>query len=106
MTAVQLMTGHGGWPLNSFLTPSGGTFFGGTYFPPEHFKKLLLRVHQLWNDRRGDLIASAQQVATMVEKFNASAQSTRKIELPTIKQAVTTILRSQDVAFGGFGIAT
>ncbi len=103
MTAVQLMTGQGGWPLNSFLTPNGGAFFGGTYFPPEHFKNLLLRVHQLWNDRRGDLIASAQQVAAMVEKFNASAQSTQKIELTTIKQAVTTILRNQDVEFGGFG---
>ena len=29
------MTGHGGWPLNVFLTPDGVPFFGGTYFPPE-----------------------------------------------------------------------
>ena len=29
------MTGHGGWPLNVFLTPEQLPFYGGTYFPPE-----------------------------------------------------------------------
>jgi uncharacterized protein YyaL (SSP411 family) len=35
MTAVQVMTGSGGWPLSAFLTPDLEPFFGGTYFPPE-----------------------------------------------------------------------
>ena len=35
MEAVQAMTGHGGWPLNVFLTPDQVPFYGGTYFPPE-----------------------------------------------------------------------
>ena len=35
MEAVQVMTGHGGWPLNAFLTPDGVPFYAGTYFPPE-----------------------------------------------------------------------
>src|SRR5215210_2371441 len=34
MTAVQAMTGHGGWPLNVFVTPEGVPFYGGTYWPP------------------------------------------------------------------------
>ena len=34
MTAVQLLTGHGGWPMSVWLTPDGQPFFGGTYFPP------------------------------------------------------------------------
>ena len=34
MEAVQGMTGHGGWPLNVFLTPEQLPFYGGTYFPP------------------------------------------------------------------------
>ena len=34
MQAVQAMTGHGGWPMTVFLTPSGEPFYGGTYFPP------------------------------------------------------------------------
>src|SRR5260370_33017842 len=35
MTAVQLMTGQGGWPMSLFLTPGLKPFYGGTYFPPE-----------------------------------------------------------------------
>src|SRR5262245_16544443 len=34
MIAVQMMTGHGGWPMTVFLTPEGKPFYGGTYFPP------------------------------------------------------------------------
>ncbi|MBI2812613.1 MAG: thioredoxin domain-containing protein, partial [Candidatus Melainabacteria bacterium] len=47
MKAVQMMTGHGGWPMTVFLTPELKPFFGGTYFPPQDrhglpsFKKLL-----------------------------------------------------------------
>src|SRR5438876_1049169 len=35
MTAVQMMTGSGGWPMTVFLLPDGTPVFGGTYFPPE-----------------------------------------------------------------------
>src|SRR3990172_5785350 len=35
MSAVQIMTGSGGWPLTVFLTPELEPFYGGTYFPPE-----------------------------------------------------------------------
>src|SRR2546429_8798376 len=35
MNAVQMMTGHGGWPMTMFLTPDGVPFYGGTYFSPE-----------------------------------------------------------------------
>ena len=35
MSAVQLLTRHGGWPMSVFMTPEGKPFHGGTYFPPE-----------------------------------------------------------------------
>ena len=34
MTAVQALTGGGGWPMRVWLTPEREPFFGGTYFPP------------------------------------------------------------------------
>src|SRR5689334_18590738 len=34
MTAVQMMTGQGGWPMSVFLLPDGRPFYAGTYFPP------------------------------------------------------------------------
>ncbi len=30
MTAVQAMTGSGGWPMSAFLTPDGEPFYTGT----------------------------------------------------------------------------
>src|SRR3989454_4607932 len=40
MSAVQMMTGHGGWPMTMFLTPEGVPFYGGTDFPPEDRYKM------------------------------------------------------------------
>ena len=61
MEAVQGMTGHGGWPLNVFLTPEGLPFYGGTYFPPDDrpgmpsFTQVLLAVGRgVGRARRGD----------------------------------------------------
>ena len=34
MSAVQQLTGSGGWPMSVWLTPEREPFFGGTYFPP------------------------------------------------------------------------
>lgn len=33
MRVCQMMTNHGGWPLNVFLTPDQKPFYAGTYFP-------------------------------------------------------------------------
>ena len=33
MTAVQLMTRRGGWPMTVWLTPDGQPFYGATYIP-------------------------------------------------------------------------
>ncbi|MCH2224950.1 MAG: thioredoxin domain-containing protein, partial [Crocinitomicaceae bacterium] len=41
MTAVQLMTQKGGWPLNCFTLPDGRPIYGGTYFPKEQWMHIL-----------------------------------------------------------------
>lgn len=50
MLAVQLMTGRGGWPLNCFTLPDGRPFYGGTYFPREQWKNVLLNIAGLWKE--------------------------------------------------------
>jgi hypothetical protein len=44
MSAVQLMTGSGGWPLNCFALPDGRPFYGGTYFPKERWMDVLRQI--------------------------------------------------------------
>ncbi len=50
MAAVQLMTGRGGWPLNCFTLPEGKPLYGGTYFPKEKWKEILLNLADLWKN--------------------------------------------------------
>jgi hypothetical protein len=52
MTAVQLMTQKGGWPLNCFTLPDGRPIYGGTYFPKDQWMHILKSlVHTYKNDR-------------------------------------------------------
>ena len=53
MTAVQLMTNRGGWPLNCFTLPDGRPIYGGTYFPKEQWMHILRSLeHVFRNDRQ------------------------------------------------------
>ena len=51
MSAVQLMTGRGGWPLNCFCLPDQRPIYGGTYFPKKDWKNLLLNLAQFWDTK-------------------------------------------------------
>jgi uncharacterized protein YyaL (SSP411 family) len=80
MSAVQAMTGSGGWPMSVFLTPEGAPFYGGTYFPdrPRHgmpsFSQVLEGVRQAWTTQRDDVVAAGQRlVASIVEQSSISA---------------------------------
>lgn len=51
MTAVQIMTQRGGWPLNCFTLPDGRPVYGGTYFPKEQWMHILRSLeHTFKND--------------------------------------------------------
>src|SRR5918911_4783533 len=61
MEAIQAMTGHGGWPLNAFLTPDGVPFYAGTYFPPvarhgmPSWPQVLQGVAEAWATQREEI---------------------------------------------------
>lgn len=44
MTAVQLLTQRGGWPLNCIALPDGRPIYGGTYFPKSQWLDMLSQV--------------------------------------------------------------
>ena len=69
MDAVHSMGQRGGWPLNVFLTSNALPFYGGTYFPPQNWSKVLLNIAQMYDKNRDKLISSAKQIT---EALNAS----------------------------------
>ncbi len=68
MEAVQGMTGHGGWPLNVFLTPEQLPFYGGTYFPPEprhglpSWTQVLQAIAETWRENAAEIRAGGERV--------------------------------------------
>lgn len=116
MSAVQRMTGAGGWPMTVFLLPDGRPFYGGTYFPPSSrygrpgFLDLLRGIEQAWRERRDELEASAQQVteALVVELPDAPTDATlpEGAALSELFEETTFAYhRDFDPEWGGFGAA-
>jgi uncharacterized protein len=51
MTALQLMTGQGGWPLNCFALADKRPVYGGTYYPKENWMDLLKELAKGFQDQ-------------------------------------------------------
>ena len=111
MSAVQAITGRGGWPMSVWLTPGLKPFFGGTYFPPtaRHgspgFTQLLQGIQRAWSERRADVEADGQR---LVEAMARGAQSQPGDQLPSEEvfgAALTQLRGAFDPRWGGFGSA-
>jgi uncharacterized protein YyaL (SSP411 family) len=114
MTAVQSMTGQGGWPLNVFLTPDGKPFYGGTYFPPDDrygrpgFPALLAAIGDAWNTRHDEVVTSASDIAARLNAaaaVPAQAGSSEPVGPKQTAKAVADLKSRFDARWGGFGAA-
>jgi len=105
MTAVMLLNQSGGWPMSSFLTPEGKTFFGGTYFPKPQFAQLLRRVHEVWGQQEEQLRGQADEVARRVAQITVGEGTASRLGESAVQQAVTAILSGHDKLKGGFSPA-
>jgi uncharacterized protein YyaL (SSP411 family) len=56
------MTGHGGWPLNCFALPDGRPIYGGTYFPKQQWKNILLNLADLYKNETQKALDYAAQL--------------------------------------------
>ncbi|HEX8706899.1 MAG TPA: thioredoxin domain-containing protein [Pyrinomonadaceae bacterium] len=111
MNAVQMMTGHGGWPMTVFLTPDGVPFYGGTYFPPEDrynmpgFPRVLLGVAQAYRARPDEVTETAHSMLAELRRAGAARESNQALSADLLDAARRNISRSYDAREGGFGSA-
>ena len=109
MEAVQAMTGHGGWPLNVFLTPEQVPFYGGTYFPPEprhgmpSFPQVLEAVARAWTDRREEIREQGGRMAGRLSGGALLRPSDEPLRAEALDEAVTALQGQFDSVQGGFG---
>lgn len=111
MTAVQLSSGRGGWPMTLFLTPDRKPFFAGTYFPREDrnghpgFLTLVQGVAHAWRTRRNELRDAAETFATALREALSTIIEPRNVALDRrfVDDAIETLHGDFDPDFGGFG---
>jgi uncharacterized protein YyaL (SSP411 family) len=109
--AVSAISGQGGWPLTAFLTSTGEPFFGGTYFPADErygrpsFKRVLLTMADVWQNRREEALESASSVMAAVEQNESFSGRGKDGDLSVVlsDKIVDSILKQFDARNGGFG---
>jgi uncharacterized protein YyaL (SSP411 family) len=108
MTAVQALTGHGGWPMTVFLTPDGRPYWGGTYFPPEDrqgmpgFPRVLRAMAQAYREQHDQVLRQADRIAQHLRAardFRAPGDLVPEL----LDRAALGLLQNFDAQHGGFG---
>ena len=113
MTAVQMLTGRGGWPMTVVMTPHGEPFFGGTYFPPRDgargarrgFLSILRELAARYREQPGEVVAEAQALSQRIQSVTAPRPPGDVPGPDVIPRSVSAIARGYDRRFGGFGRA-
>jgi hypothetical protein len=102
MAAVTATTGQGGWPMTVFLTPEGQPFFCGTYFPRDHFLRVIAAIDEAWRTREDEVRASGLHIASALREGLGSPEP-YAAGLADLDRAVELLSRQFDSAAGGFG---
>lgn len=112
MTAVQSMTGQGGWPLTVFLNHELEPFFGGTYFPPQNahgrpgFPYLLKQINEAWQNKRIEIENYGNRLRDVLnQEAGKNSENLNKNYSSILDSAYQTFSKQYDSRYGGFGTA-
>ena len=90
MSAVQLMTGRAGWPLNCFILPDGRPLYGGTYFPKQQWTEVLTNLATLWKSDAEKCFQYANELTLGIKQEDKIIIDTTKADftIETLDQSV------------------
>jgi uncharacterized protein YyaL (SSP411 family) len=109
MTAVQIMTGSGGWPMTVFLLPTGEPIFGGTYFPPDDrygrpgFRRVLETIAEAYRTRRVEIVENAKGFREHLSRQTFQKKEGERIDASLLDVAYRAMASRFDPREGGFG---
>ncbi|MDB5102237.1 MAG: hypothetical protein JWM80_6658 [Cyanobacteria bacterium RYN_339] len=109
MTAVQTLSGHGGWPMTVFLTPDGTPFYGGTYFPPQErhgmpaFPRVLEGVARAFHEQPEKVAETGRELVKRITEVQAMPADPDALDEATLQAALASMARQFDTEHGGFG---
>ncbi|MEX2564676.1 MAG: thioredoxin domain-containing protein, partial [Cyclobacteriaceae bacterium] len=70
MTALQLMQGNGGWPLNVITLPNGKPIYAGTYHTKDEWAQILTQVRDFYRNDPIKANEYADMVAEGIQEVN------------------------------------
>lgn len=103
MSALQLMNGNGGWPLNCILLPDGRPVYGGTYFKKNDWINILSNVAAVHRNKPQELLDYADKLIEGVRKmeFISERAETEKIPDQFLQEQLQNWMRFLDLENGG-----
>ncbi|MDW5563622.1 MAG: thioredoxin domain-containing protein [Methanomassiliicoccus sp.] len=110
MTAAQLLSGGGGWPLTVILTPDLRPFFAATYLPKDSkmsmtgLTVLLPTIAEFWQTRREELEESSARVLEAMREAGGSTAGGSMGE-ENLMATFQNLMEAFDERYGGFGRA-
>ena len=110
MSAVQALTGGGGWPMTVWLTPDRKPFHGGTYFPARDgdrgarvgFLTLLRQLKEAYVYQREKVAGFSARLADGIRETLAPDPGARGLPDPPLLEKAVSYYRSRfDSTHGG-----
>jgi len=109
MSAVQAITGSGGWPLNVWLTSERKPFYGGTYFPARDgdrgavtgFLTVLKKLKEVYDSRQDQIAETSLQLTGIIQKTLKPVSGKTMPDAELIHQAAEYYKNSFDPVYGG-----
>lgn len=102
MTAVHLMGGRGGWPLNVFALPDGKPVYGGTYYPKPQWQKVLKELRTLYAEQRSEVVEYGERLASGIQQSELfKVQEGTKITRADLDAAIARWKNGLDHEDGG-----
>ncbi|MBF8293462.1 MAG: hypothetical protein HW389_7 [Bacteroidetes bacterium] len=109
MSALQAMSGSGGWPMSMFLTPDLKPFFGATYIPPADrygrpgFPQILERVHEVWTSDRKQVLDAGQRIGEYLNQLSDPGTQSVDAGARALDLGFEYFQRTFDARNAGFG---
>ncbi len=103
MSAVQLMTKSGGWPLNCFALPDGRPVYGGTYFRKSDWLKVLAELDNKYRINQRQFERYAENLTQGIEQTQLLPKLTlqRKFDQKEVHDLVENWSKEFDHFDGG-----
>ena len=107
MKAVQIMTGHGGWPMNVVTLPDGRPIWGGTYFRKNEWINSLEKLQEIYTQNPETILEYAKKLNDGLQSLSIIPKNNTETDFnfEILEKLVEKWRKSFDWDFGGMARA-